>query len=313
MKAMKRIIVLICLLTIAATVNAQTEIKLNLVKGKTYSLGQQSTINSNMEMLGQKIVYGISMNARANFKIIDINDGVYNMEVHFADLSLKVKNPFSNLNIGSEEEAEEFMNKLNEMMNKGLSALKNIPFTIRISNRGEIMEVSGFEKLFENMLQTMSSESDMDVQYRQGILEQIKKVYGEDATRNSFATMFDIYPENKVSIGDGWSKKRGLQNEISAEYEMRYRLEKVSKSKIVITGNGKFNKNSQNIQEEDMKGSLNTSGEFDVSYDLDPVSGWVKNATINNEININTNTEPDKNMQEGMSMSIRIQSETHLN
>src|SRR6202012_3577786 len=169
--------------------------ELNLTAGNTYY--NISVVNSTISQTfsGQSMSYGISISAKTAFKVTDIKDTVYNMEVTYKSIGMKIQSPGGNMDFNSEKSDGA------DPASKILSAMVDKPFLVSISKTGRVLSVKNIEAIMTSVF----SGVQMDTAQKAQLKGQFMQSFGEQSFKGNMEQTLAIYPKNKVSKGDKWA------------------------------------------------------------------------------------------------------------
>ena len=75
-------------------------------------------------------------------------------------------------------------------MNKIMSSIVNKPFMVKVNEEGTVLEVSGFDKIVNDMIDSLG----LDEQQKQTIRASMKDQFSEEKMRENFAEMNGVGP-----------------------------------------------------------------------------------------------------------------------
>jgi hypothetical protein len=120
-------------------------------------------------------------------------------------ISYKVN--FDSINISSQmgEQSIKYNSNVNDSVRQNpafmqYNAVINNPFYIRVSPSGEISDVYGLEKIYENLFKSLGDtlkESDK---------QQIKESFGEESIKEILQQEYQICPKDPVTVDSSWVK-----------------------------------------------------------------------------------------------------------
>lgn len=97
-------------------------------------------------------------------------------------------------------------------------------FNVIISPAGEIVRVSGMDRIIDDML---DQQSALDETVREQMKTGLKQQLGDHALKDQLASTFDIYPDKKVRPGDTWNKQWATDYGMGMTMNTTYKLEEV--------------------------------------------------------------------------------------
>ncbi len=125
------------LLIAGLTLQAQSyQIQLQLEKGKTYFYKNISGISVKQSVMGQNNEIKIDLNSNMSFKVIEKNKDIYTLEARHTLMETNTKAMGNTSSMSSED-------KTNNPTSKIFVAIKDVPFTILINQKGNLLDVIG--------------------------------------------------------------------------------------------------------------------------------------------------------------------------
>lgn len=278
----KLILSLAAVATLASCSNENKEhskLELNLTKGDTYP--QNMTINSTVdqEMMGQKMQMVMNMTANIDYKVDDIQNGVFVLNTTYRNMTIDMSVAGQNMNFSS--------NDTTNPAGKMISGIVGKSFTVHMKKDGSIDKVEGLDNIINGMV---SSAGDMTPE-KQQILAQVKQSWGEEALINNLQMATGIYPaDGSTEIGNTWNQSISMPAAFDLKANMDYTLADASADVYTINGKGTFD-----IQKDTtLRGAdanINLKGDMNFVYKVDTKTGWITSGTGNQnfggEIKIN--------------------------
>lgn len=291
----------------SASDKKKKEIKLHLKKGKTYQLNQVSEVETIQKIEGQDFVVKISLAATTSFEVKDFSDNVFSMDVWFENLSTKISNPYTNIEVNTESAPQEKDNVMVSVMHDMLKSIIGKTFLVRIDQRGKILQVSGINELFAYSLDVIMSKYTLDEPKRNLLYSQIIQSFGNEAVKSSLETILNIYPEQPVAIDNTWVKSIPVKNIVDASYRVEYKLGQSIDSVHEISGIGKFITNKSDfIKMGAIEVKYNLDGKYLIEIAISKESGWITRGKIVQKLDGTVDYAPNKDMPEGMKVPMSI-------
>lgn len=101
---MKKILGFVFLLLLVTSCEAKKErLELNLTKGETYTQQMASSMSILQTINGQEVKTNMSVHGKMTYKVIDIQNSVYEIEVRYESLALKMSMPGGTMEFSSEK------------------------------------------------------------------------------------------------------------------------------------------------------------------------------------------------------------------
>jgi hypothetical protein len=253
-------------------------LSLNLETGKTYRQVTVSSSTIEQELGGQKMTITIDMNTSISYLVKGIAGDVYDMEMRYDSLKMSMNTGAGPMAFNSQKKAIEETDYSSKM----LKEFVNKPIRIKMTRTGKIKNVENLDSMMNasyNKL-TMLNAEEMEQ-----IKSQMGKSFGGESFRNNFEMSSAIYPAVPVEKGDTWSTSSMMTVIMSMIMNTRYKYESKTPDYILISG-------VTNITSDKDKSA--EMGNISLKYDLkgimlsnikvDPVSGWVIEATIDQNL-----------------------------
>jgi len=300
---MKRIFTLLVGLFLLISCQAQkTQLGLNLTKGEVYSQKLTSNVSILQTINGQQVNMKMSISGIMTYKVIDIKNTVYDMEVRYESLIMKMSLPNGEMEFSSEKNDE------NDVFSTMLGTIKNIPFLVKMTKTGKVNEVKNIEAVFSNMSDKFPQLSD--VQKKQ-IQEQMMQAYGEKAFKGNVEMFSAIFTDSPVSKGDKWTINTQLESTMSAKMETVYEFKESTDSYYLIYGNSKIETEDKDayIESNGMPLKYDMTGTMTSNIKIDNKTGWTIDAEINQSIKGTAYVKGNPQMPGGMAIPMVMNNE----
>ena len=281
------------------------DLSLNLQKGQTYDqiISSNSTVSQFMK--GQQISIGISINGHLSFYVKNTPPPYYDIEVTYKSLSMSMQLPQGNKQFSSEK------NDGGDIFSSLLAEMKDRPFYIRITKKGEIKEVMGMDSLVSSMFAKFPQLTE---EQKLQIKDQFMKAYGETAFRSNFKMFTAIFPDHPVDVGDKWIVNTQLSLPTEANITSTYQYKGSSNTIYTIHGISKIETANKDAYREtngiplkyDIKGTMVSD------IKINKESGWIQEAQITQETSGNVQVKGTQKTPEGMTIPMTMNSKTRI-
>jgi hypothetical protein len=300
---MKYFLILILLITGITTAIAQkVKPALNLVNGNTYYM--VSNVNSVIMQTinGRENPINLNVMFKMAFKVTGVTDTLYNMEVSYQTLDMKIQTAGTTIEMNSQKTDG------NDIPSKIVAAMVNKPFNITITKSGKIKSVDNVENMISGVF---DSFTQIDSVKRQQIKSQFMQSFGAKAFKGNLEIATAIFPEKKVSVNDTWVVNTKLESTMTAMLKTTYQLTGITDKSYQIHGAGSiFTDNSAPatmISGFPMKYSL--TGTLTSDIVADKATGWISNLKLNEVMKGNVIIQDNKQMPGGMTIPMTITSD----
>jgi len=250
------------------------EIKLNLEKGKEYTHSNTSTLTTKIDFLdGSTMDMPMTIAGMMSFIVESESDTAYIVEVKYKKISMTMKMP-QGISMTFDSESAD------DIMSKSFKGIVNNPFKIILLKNGRVssVDMSTFWDKFDSSLEWLP------LMQKEQVFEQVKQAYGEKALKGNLEQVFAFLPEKPVDKGEKWHTQIELNANFPATMDSEYRLVKIAKDYLIITGTSNISTNGlQNAITQSTSGKLmkyNLTGTAISNIKIDRNTGWVIEATI---------------------------------
>ncbi|MBM1107598.1 hypothetical protein JQC67_15690 [Aurantibacter crassamenti] len=247
-----------------ATTFAQTTLQYNLKKDQVFLVKQQAEQVITQELDGASHVLTNSIDGILQFKVIEVNESDYKIELSFEDLNMKMNSSIQGdiMNVRAKEVVE------GDMQSMMFNSLLGNPVNMILSQTGEIIEVIGGDKLVNNMVAKAGIEDEFTLNMMKTSLD---KEFGSEALSDSYEQMTFIYSKEQVKVGDTWN------NEFSGKLNAKntWTLTALTDETTSITGVAEV---IMNIEEPAL--TMNLSGNQNSEVITNSTTGFIKKMTV---------------------------------
>lgn len=303
---MKKILTLLTLTVTLSSLFAQKQnLSFNLQKGNTYyqTLTSLSVIN---QTLGSQIMeIKVNMTCRVSYKVNEINNNQYNLDVKYESLSMKMFLPNNMTMEFSSENKEETSDQMSAIFSKVMKALTQTPFQMELTKKGKIISIKNIDAIFEKMF---SSFPSMSPEQKAQIKSQIGQSFGPDQFKSNFEMMMAIYPEQPVAIGEKW-KTESISNALmslkaSSEFQLINQEGELNtikgKSQIVVVDKNAF------VNTNGIEMRFDMTGEQVTELKVNKRTGWVEAGKLTQSLKGKAITKDSPQTPGGMAIPMDI-------
>jgi hypothetical protein len=302
---MRKILTLLIVLTFGIAVWAQKyKLELNLKKGSTYiqTIVSKSTMTQTSN--GKTTNADYSTTGRTSYKVIAINDSIYDLEARYESLSLNTKASSGNsFMVFSSEKKDK-----NDMLSSALSEATNKPFEVKMSKRGKVVYIQNMDSLLWTSLDELTFDMADEKQHMKA---EIKRVFGDKILKNNLEQSSAIFPDHSVSIGDKWTTDITLNTGITAKSKTTYELKGIEGNCYVISGNIKMNSENKDEYKElyGMQIKMDASSLISSTTKVDKKTGWIKEQIMNCDMTSSSKIKESPQLPNGMITDIKMNME----
>ena len=300
---MKKILGFVFLLLLVTSCEVKKErLELNLTKGETYTQQMASSMSILQTINGQEVKTNMSVHGKMTYKVIDIQNSVYEIEVRYESLALKMSMPGGTMEFSSEK------NDANDILSTLLGVMKNKPFLVKMTKTGKVNEVKNIENLFSDMFIKTPTLNEMQ---QQQIRQQLMQAYGEQAFKGNLEMCSAIFPDSTVAKGDKWVIKTKLASGMAANMETSYELKETEDTFYIISGISKIATADKDayIQSNGMPLKYDMTGTMTSEIKINRKTGWVIESKTSQTIQGTAQIKDNPQMPGGMSIPMTMNNE----
>ncbi len=248
-------------------------LKFNFEKGKGYDYNMVYDIDTKVD----DVVSKVSIDGDYTMTIVDDNGAVKSLSTVYKKLRMDVDAGGMHMEMGSDVPTggEEMDFKTNPMgaMSKIFGGLMNKPFIIKVDEEGNVLEVNGFEKILEGMIDSLPMDENVKKQSKASLKEQ----FNEQSIKDNFAQIFTIFPNKEVKVGDSWEKSYVTGGKMGAKFTTTYKVKEIEGDHVTLSTNSKITPSGTQGEVE---------GEQTGKILVDSKTGLMINATFDQDMKV---------------------------
>jgi hypothetical protein len=260
---MKTFISTVFLSFLCVTLLAQSPVtfKLNLEKGKVYTVKSTSKQAIQQTYSGQQYKMDVLSNSVVSYKVLKQENDVMDIEFKFDTIATKISSPMFNKETNSAKPAG--TEPLEKIMNK-ISTYKLIA---KISTAGKFVDFVNYGKFKDNVMMVLDS---IPATKRDQAKTQAEGLLKESAVKSMVEPLFAYLPEAPVKTGDSWETSYfRIASNVSLLAQNSFTLKGIDKSVASVSGKTEIESipsNEPNAQmSQEMKGSMTFDSSMDVA------------------------------------------------
>src|ERR1022692_2493103 len=278
----------------------QYTLALNLEKGNTYFLKINSTNHFNGEMDGKKMAMTFVMTGTMKFKVVKVSATDYELEASYDTMHLAMKSPMGDMEFSSGNSSED------ANATGPLNMTTSRHFNITILKNGAVSKIdnpdtTGFMSIIKNFPIAQGLKKMM-------MMGPMKKSFSRKSMKENMEKLTAIFPNKKVALNESWGSvikpDSGSDNTIKTSYQL------VSYESGIATIKGHTESKAASNQKQGAGSGVgfmmfpivyDLKGESESTIQVSTATGWVKEATIKNELkgNIKMSTSNNKQAKSG--------------
>jgi len=260
---------LVALPRCGAAAEDKLDLRFRLVKGESYKLLTtiDQTFVQKIDGDEQSVVQKMSLGCTYHVKEVD-DAGTATIETSFDSLSFRQDGPAGKIEYDSENPPDE----LNPML-KGFAFFVGQKFSIKTAPNGTVTDIEGVDEIFDKMTEALDVP---DGPMKNSIIANMKAQFGEEAMKEMVEKRTAIFPEEPVSVGDSWSKKRaftmGVPMTIDATYTLKSRKDGIAT--IAVKAKVEPNADAPPMEMGSVTVQYRLSGTMEGTCQIVETTGW---------------------------------------
>lgn len=248
-------------------------LKFNLEKGKGYDYEMIWDMNTKVMEQETKLNIG----AFYTMNVTDDDGKIRTISMEYKRLRMDMNVMGMSINMDSEGSSAESSDSaafLGGMLSKVFSGIVNKPFTMKVDQEGNIMEVTGFNKIVDGMVDSLDIAPEAKAQTQASMKDQFSDSYVKD----QFAQIFNIFPNKEVKVGDKWEKSFNTSGKQAAKYNTVYTAKEIDGDFVTLVADTKISS-----QEED---GTKITGKQTGNVIVDSRTGLVVNSEFDQDMEV---------------------------
>lgn len=258
---MKTIVVSLFFIIMSLSIMSQTPLtlKLNLEKGKVYTIKTSSQQKIQQTASGQQVSVDVLSNRVVSYRVLDKKDDIMEVEFSFDTIASKINSPMYSRETNSAKPGTEPLEKI-------LNKLSSTKLVVNLSTAGKFLEFVNYSKFRENVLMVLDS---IPTSKKETAIKQAESLLKETALRSMIEPFFAYLPDKAIKIDDKWETSyMSSSNDIASVVLNTFTLKDVDNNTASFTGTSEMeslpsnNPNAQMTQE--LKGTSSSEGSLDI-------------------------------------------------
>jgi hypothetical protein len=256
--------VFLSFLGISLLAQSPISLKLNLEKGKVYTIKSTSKQAIQRTANGQQFKMDVISNIIVSYKVLRQENDIMNIEFKFDTIATKISSPMFNMETNSAKAAGK--DPLEKIMNK-MSKYKIIA---KISTAGKFVDFVNYGKFKDSVMFVLdsipSAKRDQAKIQADGLLK-------ESAVKSMIEPLFAYLPETTVKTGDTWETSYfRVASNVSMMALNTFTLKGVENNLATVSGKTEIESIPSNDpspqMSQELKGTMTSDGILDIPTGL---------------------------------------------
>lgn len=208
-------------------------LKFNFQKGRTYNYAMTFDISRKND---DKSI-GSTMKWSYNMQVVDEKSDMKTIKTTYKRIDMTTDMPNGQKMEFSSEKQVDAMDFM-QLPSKMFGIIKGKSFTMQVNGKGEVVSVSGFDKIGEAVVNEMNVPEEMKPMMRQNF----QKQFNDEAAKQIFSQAFEIYPNKPVKIGDSWKSSSTIAA-LKQDVATVYTVKNIKGNRVFVSGEAKLKTN----------------------------------------------------------------------
>jgi hypothetical protein len=202
----------------------------NYRKGKSYLTGMDFNMVNNRN--GKSTTNTMKWNYVMD--VVDEKDHLKTIKTTYKKIEMAMEINGQKMDFSSEKTVDplDFM----QMPSRMFAIIKGKSFTMQVNEQGEIVSVSGFDKIGDEVVKEMNLPQEM----KSMMQERFKQQFNDETVREMFSHSFNIFPNKFIKPGDSWEKKTRAGSASILNLSTIYTVKDIRNNKIYLDASGKL-------------------------------------------------------------------------
>lgn len=294
---MKKSFGIIILLLASITGRAQyVKLVLNLTKGNTYYNLTTATASVTQTVNGQKTNVGTTISCRIAFRVTNIRDSLYDMEMRYQSLALKMEVPQGTIQYNSTG---------TDPVSKTFAAFCNQPVALVLTRSGNLQMLAPISPAIDRAVKQLPADQQAQIK------SMMEQSFGERAFRSNFEMGTAIFPSIPIKKNAFWTSDTQLESSRPAYVHSIYELRDITPTfnQIHVNSTITYLNRDEFITTNGVPLKYNMEGSRLADIVVDTITGWVKQASILQNIGGTTEIKDNPKMPGGIIIPTLMKSE----
>ncbi|MGB3340920.1 MAG: DUF6263 family protein [bacterium] len=263
-------LLLVMILMIIGCAGPKIDLKFNIEPGSVYNYKVITKQQISQTIQGKVVDMDQVIIMEYRYDVKEINDqGNTVVDIVYERIGYMQEGPLGNIDYKSWEDNKEI-----PVLAQGFASLVDQGFTMEISPQGSVVSIKGADKIIDKMIKDMDlpASDEMTGEIKQSMQNQ----FGDAALMETMKSMFSIYPDRPVGVGDSWQAIWNMSKGFPMILNNTWKIKEMNDTEVVLDVYTKVESNKEAIltQMGGMEMSYDLSGEQSGSMVLDRTTGW---------------------------------------
>ncbi len=246
---------------------------LHLAKGGIYYLSNTGTSAIVQSMNGRENKVNLTASFKMAFKVVNISDSAYNMEVSYQSIAMKIQMADTTIDMDSKKSSAP------DVPSSIMAAMMNQPFNITLSKSGKVTSVENIQKMINTVFDGFP---EIDTAKKQQFKKQFIESFGASSFKDVLEMGTAIFPKASVAKNDTWTINTVVASPAKANVATIYQLVDVTGDFYQIHGDGTLvsDKDAKPAAINGLPMKYNLNGTSLIDIKVNKNTGWISEVNL---------------------------------
>ena len=269
------------------------DLKLNLQPGSQYLYTMDTKMAMEQSAMGQTMKTNNDMTMESIYDVASGEGSNKRITVTYDRIAMSMKSAGMNMSYDSKDasKGDSLLKNMGQMLHK--------PFSMVVSDKGEILKVEGLSDIVNTMGDTTTPQGA-------AMRQQMSSTFNDTAIKSMMQQSLNIFPDHPVRPGDTWKKSYTMNlSVIIMNMDNEFKLTSVSNGTAHLDVNTKITGGGGMSSPEMKNMQINLSGDQKGTMDVEVATGLVTDSKLKQ------NVKGDISMM-GMKIPLTMTQDIHI-
>lgn len=159
---------------------------------------------------------------------------------------------------------------------KMFAAFKGAQLKAVISPKGEVKSLTGLSELFKHMEQIAGDDEEALSMLRNSV----RKNMGQEYFQNSIESMFKLFPDSIMTIGQSWELENTINNEFKSKVKSAFTLRKISEGIAYLDVKGDIVSKDEKVAVQGVNAKVDMEGTQQGEVQIEEKTGMLLQSNL---------------------------------
>ncbi|HAA12404.1 MAG TPA: hypothetical protein DCE41_12190 [Cytophagales bacterium] len=282
-------------------------LRLNLEKGKTYTVSMSTQQDISQTIMGQdnniqqEIGFTYALDVLGKKR-----GGEHDVDLTFTKVKFANETPMGGTNYDSENPDSE-----PDMQSMAYAAMVDQTLGMKMNNTGEITDITGINEFLNHLV---SFYGIPEGPQREEVRALIDQQFSAEQMMDQFSQLTIVYPENAVKVGDSWEQTQEVTAGFPLNLVNTYTVQSIEGGEVTLSLSSEVSmgKMTEPMQMNGMEMMYKLKGTQTGTIIVDAKTGWTQSSQITQNLAGTVDLLPNAQLPDGMSWPISLVSDVNI-